>query len=78
MLQLKCGELLCPRRNEIKCVTENEYFSVQEYKSLAPFHQFSLEILFKKWAAVEVAEISEIPQKMSFLTIIGDVFAICS
>ncbi len=58
-----------PWRSEISQVANNFLYSVQVFDSGKYFEQFSPEAEFEKWAAVEVSEFSEIPDKMETLKI---------
>jgi AraC family transcriptional regulator len=58
-----------PRRKEITNVENNFLYSVQVFESEKYFDQFSPEIEFEKWATVEVAEFTNIPENMEMLEI---------
>lgn len=58
-----------PRRKEITNVENDFLYSVQVFESEKYFDQFSPEIEFEKWAAVEVAEFTNIPENMEMLEI---------
>lgn len=58
-----------PRRDEIKNIVNRNLYSVQTFESEKYFEQFSPEIEFDKWAAVEVSDFSDIPENMEKLKI---------
>lgn len=58
-----------PRRKEITNTENNFLYSVQIFESEKYFDQFSPEIEFEKWAAVEVSEYANIPENMEKLKI---------
>ena len=58
-----------PRRKEITNVENDFLYSVQVFESEKYFERFSPEIEFEKWAAVEIAEFTNIPESMEMLEI---------
>ncbi len=58
-----------PRRKEVTNLENNFLYSVQIFESDQYFDKFSPEIEFEKWAAVEVAEFTNIPEDMEKLEI---------
>lgn len=64
-----------PRRKEIKNRTSSDYISMQKYDENRPP---SLDLLFEKWATVEVSSFSEVPADMETYTLQGGKYAVFS
>jgi AraC family transcriptional regulator len=65
-----------PRRKEITNVENDFLYSVQVFESEKYFERFSPEIEFEKWAAVEIAEFTNIPESMEMLEIPEGLYAV--
>jgi AraC family transcriptional regulator len=65
-----------PRRKEITNAENDFLYSVQVFESEKYFYQFSPEIEFEKWAAVEMAEFTNIPESMEMLEIPEGLYAV--
>jgi len=66
---LELWQSFMPRRKEITNVENDFLYSVQVFESEKYFDQFSPEFEFEKWATVEVAEFTNIPENMEMLEI---------
>lgn len=74
----KSGELwqrFMPRSNEVQNRVGTEYFSIQQF-SKAYWHNFSPSNSFKKWAAVEVTAIANVPTAMESFIIPQGLYAV--
>ena len=65
-----------PLRNKISNKANSFLYSVQVFESEKYFDQFSPEVKFDKWAAVEVATFSEIQDEMETLVIPEGLYAV--
>ncbi|MBL4582909.1 MAG: GyrI-like domain-containing protein [Gammaproteobacteria bacterium] len=65
-----------PRRREIHNTVSEVLYCVQSFSALGGFENFTPETIFEKWAAVEVARGSCIPDKMQLFTLRGGHFAV--
>ncbi|MBQ0733168.1 GyrI-like domain-containing protein [Aquimarina celericrescens] len=54
-----------PRRHEIKNNRDTGYYSVQVHNDTITLDTFTEDILFEKWAAIEVPDFDHIPNGMS-------------
>ncbi|GAA4271785.1 GyrI-like domain-containing protein [Aquimarina gracilis] len=53
-----------PRRHEIKSNKDTGYYSIQVHNKNITLENFTKDVIFEKWAAVEVEDFNEIPKKM--------------
>ncbi len=65
-----------PRRKEIKNNLTTELFSLQVYNKSFDFKKFNQDLLFEKWAAIEVEDFNTIPDKMECFTLNTGLYAI--
>jgi AraC family transcriptional regulator len=65
-----------PRRKEIKNTVGDDLFSVQIYDSKFNFTHFEINANFEKWAAVEVADFSNVPDGMQTLVLPPGLYAV--
>jgi len=65
-----------PKRNEIKNRVSSDLFCLQVYEQVVRYEDFSADMIFEKWAAAEVSELSEIPEGMETLNLIGGLYAV--
>lgn len=65
-----------PRLNEIRNGIRSKLFSVEVYPSLLFFQNFNPAAEFIKWAAVEVTELTAIPDKMKTLILPTGLYAV--
>lgn len=65
-----------PRRKEIKNTVGTDLFSVQFFDPSLALDQFGPDTPFDKWAAVEVAEFSEVPEGMETLALENGPYAV--
>ena len=63
-----------PRRKEIKNIISTDYFSIRDYGGIPDFTNLGKE--FEKWATMEVADHSSIPQGMEAFTLGGGQYAV--
>lgn len=63
------------RRSEVKQVVGIELYSVQQY-AINFFASFNPNAVFKKWAAVEVAEVTEIPEGLEQIILEEGLYAV--
>ena len=73
------GELwqrFMPRKKEIKNGRGSGLYSVQEYSEKLDFDDFTPDIIFSKWAAVEVDSFDHIPQGMKSHILTGGKYAV--
>jgi AraC family transcriptional regulator len=74
----KTGELwksFMPRRTEIKNVIGTDLFSVQTYDANY-FKTFDPALSFEKWAAVEISDITEIPDDLEIFKLPDGLYAV--
>lgn len=62
-------------RKQVKHASLDELFSVQVYSN-SYFSAFNPHILFEKWAAIEVSEVSDLPVDMELLSIPPGLYAV--
>lgn len=62
-----------PRKHEIKRIVNSDLISMQIYPVS---FDFSPNINYRKWAAVEVSQVEDIPQGMESYTIQGGLYAL--
>ncbi|MFN0200307.1 MAG: GyrI-like domain-containing protein [Bacteroidia bacterium] len=67
-----------PRRKEILHTLSNDLISMQVYAKLADIQTFQPAVVFEKWAAVEVSEWAEIPEKMKTFALPSGLYAVFS
>jgi AraC family transcriptional regulator len=65
-----------PERKLIKNNLTTDLFSVQVFDSDVDFRDFNGDTTFERWAAVEVADFSEVPQSMERYTLSGGLYAV--
>ncbi|MHA6250131.1 GyrI-like domain-containing protein [Pontibacter sp. CAU 1760] len=65
-----------PRRSEIKNIVSSELYSVQDFGEGIDISQFTPLTQFDKWAAVEVADTTAIPEGMEAFTLPGGLYAV--
>lgn len=75
---VRLWKTLMPRRREISNRLTNDYISMQVYSKpgLRITEKFSPETRFDKWAAVEVADFSEVPDGMQTYLLGGGRYAV--
>lgn len=74
----KAGELwqrFMPRRNEVQNRVGTEYFSIQQF-SETYWRNFNPSNSFKKWAAVEVTDVADVPAAMESFIIPPGLYAV--
>ncbi len=64
------------QRAEVKNAIGQDLYSIQVYKQDLDFKDFNPTTEFKKWAAVEVENYSEIPDGMDKLDLAGGLYAV--
>lgn len=62
-------------RAEVPHVVGHELYSLQQY-GVDFFRSFNPNTVFRKWAAVEVSAVSEIPEGMEHVTLEGGMYAV--
>jgi AraC family transcriptional regulator len=75
----KTGELwrnFMPRRREIANNLNADLICMQVYDDALNFKDFTPDTIFDKWAAVEVADVAEVPPGMQTYTLPGGTYAI--
>lgn len=75
----RTGELwrsFMPRRREISNTVTSDLYSMQVYSQPVDFGNLQQE--FDKWAAVEVSDVSSIPDGMEAFTLKGGLYAVFS
>ncbi|WP_109852972.1 GyrI-like domain-containing protein [Aquimarina sp. AU58] len=65
-----------PRRFEIKNNKNTGYYSVQTFDEDITFDTFTEDVVFEKWAAVEVTDFDHIPEDMTSYVLPGGKYAI--
>ena len=65
-----------PRRREIRNNLTDELISMQVYDNSFDFNNFNQDILFEKWAAIEVTDFDTIPDGMESFTLTGGLYAV--
>jgi AraC family transcriptional regulator len=65
-----------PRRKEIKNNLTTELFSLQVYNKSFDFEKFNQDLLFEKWAAIEVEDFNTIPDEMECFILNSGLYAI--
>jgi AraC family transcriptional regulator len=65
-----------PRRKEIKNIISPDLFSLQVYNKNVDFINFSKDIEFEKWAAIEVSDFETIPEEMEPFILEGGLYAV--
>lgn len=65
-----------PRRNEIQHKLNNELFSMQVYDPNFDFSFKNRDAIFDKWAAVEVEDLTHIPNEMASFQLTGGLYAV--
>lgn len=65
-----------PRRREIRNNLTNELISMQVYDNSFDFNNFNQDIVFEKWAAIEVTDFDTIPDGMESYTLTGGLYAV--
>jgi len=64
-----------PRRKEIKKAVGSDLYSIEVF-SIGYFDNFDAANSFQKWAAIEVADFSEVPSEMETLVIASGLYAV--
>jgi len=75
----RTGELwrgFMPRRKEIKNNLSPDLISMQVYNAIPDFSHFNPNIVFDKWAAIEVSDFDLVPDQMGTCTIGGGLYAV--
>ena len=65
-----------PGRKEIKNNLTSELFSMQVYDKSFDFSNFNQDVIFEKWAAIEVADFDTIPDEMESYSLVGGLYAV--
>jgi len=65
-----------PRRNEVQHRSSADYISMQVYDKDLHFSTFNAHTAFEKWAAVEVADFTNLPAGMETYTLQGGLYAV--
>lgn len=65
-----------PRRKEITNNVDANFISMQLYKDAAYFRDFSPQVMFEKWATVEVSDFNSIPAGMNSFVLPGGLYAV--
>jgi len=65
-----------PRKKEIQNAVGEVLYSVQNFSESDGFENFTPETVFEKWAAVEVASKSHVPDEMQLRVLRGGYFAV--
>jgi AraC family transcriptional regulator len=65
-----------PGRKEIRNNLTNELISMQVYDNSFDFSNFNQDIIFEKWAAIEVEDFGTIPAEMESYTLTGGLYAV--
>ncbi len=65
-----------PRKSEIRVTVGTDLFSMQVYPPAMNFAQFTPNVKFEKWAAVEVADFEMIPYGMGTYELNGGQYAV--
>jgi AraC family transcriptional regulator len=65
-----------PKRKNIKHRVNQDYISAQNFDGPLDMQNFTEETQFERWAAVEVAEIEDIPEGLEPLKIEGGKYAV--
>ena len=64
------------RRGEIKNRLGTELYSVQVYSPATDLQRFDQHTPFERWAAVEVADLNEVPEGMGVCPPVGGLYAV--
>lgn len=67
---------LMPRRYEIKNNLTADLFSMQVYENTTYFQSLNPNVIFEKWAALEVADFEHIPEGMESYVLAGGKYAV--
>ena len=65
-----------PRRKEIINPLDNGFFSMKIYDDNLEIKNFTPQTVFEKWAAIEVSDISQIPEGMESHVLSGGKYAL--
>jgi len=65
-----------PRRKEIKNNPNNELISMQVFDKSFDFNDFNPDVVFEKWAAIEVSDFDTIPDGMESYTLSVGLYAV--
>lgn len=65
-----------PRRKEVQHTIGTDLFCVQVYDHALDLGSFTVDTVFDKWAAIEVADIETIPHGMETYTLAGGLYAV--
>ena len=74
----RTGELwgsFMPHRREISNAIRSDFFSIEVYAQHF-FDRFDPQAMFEKWAAVEVADLHSVPEKMETIILPGGLYAV--
>ena len=69
-------QYIMPRRSEIRNNLNEELLSVQLFNAYPDFKGFDHDSVFEKWAAIEVADFSEVPEGFEMFTLPAGLYAI--
>jgi AraC family transcriptional regulator len=64
------------RRKEIQNAVGTDLFNIQIYENLNPFEDFNPEVVFEKWASIEVTDFNSIPAGMEAFTLQEGLYAV--
>lgn len=64
------------RRDDIKNRLGTDLYSVQVYGAPDDLHRFNQHTSFERWAAVEVADLAEVPEGMEAYPLEGGLYAV--
>lgn len=65
-----------PKRKEIKNTIGTDIICMREYDALPDFKNYDMNTVFDKWAAVEVADFTGIPEGMESFVLKGGMYAV--
>jgi len=65
-----------PMKRHIKNISSTDFYSMQIYDHLHEFENFDPAVVFTKWAAVEVKNLSEIPEGLDSHVLQGGLYAV--
>ncbi|WP_298506793.1 GyrI-like domain-containing protein [uncultured Maribacter sp.] len=64
------------QKKEINNLVDSNLYSIQVYDTSLNFKDFSPQVVFTKWAAVEVKDYDAVPQAMEPFTLPGGTYAV--
>ena len=65
-----------PRIKEIGNRLNTDRICLQAYDEVLPYENFSPQMTYEKWAAVEVSDFENIPEMMESFTLLGGLYAV--